>query len=169
MIQASYRHRKKRHRIRKILLVLDYIVECIGCLFIFFVFFIGEKRFLQHVLLSVGTFIYGVPIPFAYLLNESRVRNTIIDEGWVEGFKSIFYSNEKIKQLKRKRIVSYLHPDGITRHCKLYARKLSEKDDMDIRHTSKENQRNYYHITLLREYFIATLSLQAFRLNFMNA
>ena len=30
----------------------------------------------------------------------------------------------------------------------------------------KEQQR---HITLLREYFIATLSLQAFRLNFMNA
>ena len=124
LIQASYRHRKKRHRIRKILLVLDYIVECIGCLFIFFVFFIGEKRFLQHVLLSVGTFIYGVPIPFAYLLNESRVRNTIIDEGWAEGFKSIFYSNEKIKQLKRKRIVSYLHPDGITKHCKLYNGKL---------------------------------------------
>ena len=129
LIQASYRHRKKRHQIRKILLVLDYIVECIGCLFIFFVFFIGEKLFLQHVLLSVGTFIYGVPIPFAYLLNESRVRNTIIDEGWAEGFKSIFYSNEKIKQLKRKRIVSYLHPDGITGHCKLYTRKLSKKDD----------------------------------------
>ena len=96
--------------------------------FYIFVFFIGEKVFLQHVLLSVGTFIYGVPIPLAYLLNETRVRNTIIDKGWIEGFKSIFYSNEKIKQLKRKRIVSFLHPEGVPKYCKPFRLNYSQNE-----------------------------------------
>ena len=105
--------RKRRHQLRKVLLVLDYIVECIGGLIILCVFFIGDQILLQHILLSIGSFVYGIPIPLAYLLNESRVRNIIVSKGWIEGFKSIFYSSEQIRQLERNRIVSFLHPEGV--------------------------------------------------------
>ena len=37
-------------------------------------------------------------------MNETRVTNTIVDEGWIEGIKSIFYSQEKIRNLERKKI-----------------------------------------------------------------
>ena len=94
--------RKRRHHLRIFLLVLDYIVECIGGTFIFIVIFVAEKSLLQqHVLLTIGSFVFGVPIPLAYLLNETRVRTTIIQHGWLKGFKSIFLSSERIKQLER--------------------------------------------------------------------
>ena len=91
--------RKKRHRLRKTLLVLDYVVECCGCFFIFSTFFIAKTVFIQHVLLSVSLFVYGNLIPISYLLNETRVRNIIIGHGWIAGFKSIFYSNTKRKKM----------------------------------------------------------------------
>ena len=97
---------------RKVLLVLDYAIESLGGLFMFLVFFIGENKvyyslFYQRILFSVGTFVYGVPIPIAYLLNESRVREIIVNDGWLEGFKAIFYSADKIRNIEiRKRLNS---------------------------------------------------------------
>ena len=106
------KRRRCRHRLRKVLLALDYLVECLGGCFIFIAIFIGDESLLQqHILLTIGSFIYGVPIPLAYLLNETRVRNIIIKKGWLEGFISIFHSPEKIKELERERIVNYLHPN----------------------------------------------------------
>ena len=99
---------------RIFLLVLDYIVECIGGTFIFIVIFAAEKSLLQqHVLLTIGSFVFGVPIPLAYLLNETRVRTTIIQQGWLKGFKSIFLSSERIKQLERDEIIKFLHSDHV--------------------------------------------------------
>ena len=121
--------RMRRHQMRKILLALDYLIETIGGLFIFLVFFIGENKvsyslLYQQILFCVGTFIYGILIPIAYLLNESRVRNIIVNHGWVEGFKSIFYSNGKIRELDRqeirKRSVSKTDkPNGMRRKFQL--------------------------------------------------
>ena len=109
--------RTRRHQLRKVLIALDYVVECLGSTLIFVVIFIADESLLQqHVLLTFGSFVYGVPIPFAYLLNETRVRNIIINTGWIEGLKSIFYSPEKIKELERKRIVNYLHPQATPLH-----------------------------------------------------
>ena len=120
--------RRRRHQLRKVLLILDYVAECTGCLFIFFVYFVGGEFLLQHILLSVGMFMYGVPIPIAYLLNETRVRNIIINKGWIEGFKAIFHSDEKIKQMKRKRIVSFLQPTETNQCSRSFAMKsLSKK------------------------------------------
>ena len=110
---ATIKRRRGRHRLRKVLLALDYLVECSGGCFIFIVIFVGDESLLQqHVLLTIGSFIYGVPIPLAYLLNETRVRNIIIKKGWIEGFISIFHSPEKIKQLEQERIMQYLHPEN---------------------------------------------------------
>ena len=111
---------------RKVLLALDYLVECSGGCFIFIVIFVGDESLLQqHILLTIGSFIYGVPIPLAYLLNETRVRNIIIKKGWIEGFISIFHSPEKIKQLERERIMLYLHPET-SRNQEVY---VSQKVD----------------------------------------
>ena len=41
--------RKKRHRLRKTLLVLDYVVECCGCFFIFSTFFIAKTVFMKDL------------------------------------------------------------------------------------------------------------------------
>lgn len=106
--ESKVNTRKRRHNLRKVLLTLDYGVECIGCSLISLVFFVGDQFILQRILLTFAAFVFGVPIPIAYLLNESRVRNVIISKGWIRAFISIFDSPEKIKRLERKRIVSYL-------------------------------------------------------------
>ena len=90
-----------------VLLVLDYAVEFVGGSFMFIVFFVGENKvayslLYQRILFCIGTFIYGIPIPIAYLYNESRVRNIIVKKGWIEGLKAIFYSNQKIRNLERE-------------------------------------------------------------------
>ena len=68
------------------------------------VIFVGDSIFYQRVLFCVGTFVYGIPIPMAYLLNESRVRDTIVNHGWVQGFWSVFYSSTHIRENKREAI-----------------------------------------------------------------
>ena len=96
--------RKRRHTIRSILLVLDYAIEFIGGAFMILVIFVGDSIFYQRVLFCVGTFVYGIPIPMAYLLNESRVRDTIVNHGWLQGFWSVFYSSTHIRENKREAI-----------------------------------------------------------------
>ena len=100
------KQRERRHNMRKVLIVVDYIVEFVGGLFIFFIFFIGENKvsyslLYQRILFCIGTIVYGIFIPIAYLANEFRVRETIVIDGWTEGFKSIFYSRKKIRDLER--------------------------------------------------------------------
>ena len=82
---------------RKTLLVLDYAIELGGGFFMFFVIFVGDSIFYQRVIFCAGTFLYGIPIPIAYLLNESRVRNIIVNDGWLKGIKSIFLSDSQIR------------------------------------------------------------------------
>ena len=94
--------RKRRHQIRTVLLVLDYAMEFIGGIFLVAVVFIGDTISYQRVLFCIGTFVYGCLIPIAYLSNESRVRQTILDHGWFRGFRSIFYSTATIRENDRE-------------------------------------------------------------------
>ena len=96
--------RQRRHKMRKTLLVLDYAIELGGGFFMFFVIFVGDSIFYQRVLFCAGTFLYGIPIPVAYLLNESRVRDIIVNDGWLEGLKSIFLSDKHIRDNDRLKI-----------------------------------------------------------------
>ena len=41
----------------------------------------------------------------SYLLNEKRVKDVIIQAGWIAGIKSIFYSTEKIKKLETEKFL----------------------------------------------------------------
>ena len=140
--QDARSRRKRRHHLRIFLLVLDYLVECLGGIFIFIVIFVADKSLLQqHVMLTIGSFVYGVPIPLAYLLNETRVRNIIIQNGWLEGVKSIFHSSERLKQLERDKIVKCFHYDKLTirqnvppiKICKVNIRNLQGKA-LDLDH-----------------------------------
>ena len=106
----SKKHEKKRlrrHHVRKVLLGLDYIIDLFSGTFILFLLFIGENKvsyslLYQRILFCFGTLAYGILTPIAHLLNESRVRNIIVKDGWLKGFISIFHSEKKIRQLQRK-------------------------------------------------------------------
>jgi len=98
--------RQRRHKVRKTLLVLDYAIELGGGFFMFFAVFVGDSIFYQRVLFCAGTFLYGVPIPMAYLLNESRVRNIIVNDGWLRGIKSIFLSDQQIRDYDRLKTIN---------------------------------------------------------------
>ena len=105
--------RRRRYIIRLVLIVLDYAVEFFGGSFMLFIFFVGENKeeyslLYQRVLFCIGTFIYGIPISIAYLFNEDRVRSVILNSGWTEGFRSIFYCDDKIRNLERQRRRSML-------------------------------------------------------------
>ena len=91
---------------RKMLLVLDYAIELGGGFFMVLVVFVGNSILYQRVLFCAGTFLYGVPIPVAYLLNESRVRNIIVNDGWMKGIKSIFDSNNHIRDHQRMQVTN---------------------------------------------------------------
>lgn len=104
--------RKRKHQLRLLLLVLDYIVESLGSIVIFVVVFVANKSILQqHALTTFGSFVYGVPIPFSYLLSETRIRVIIIEHGWLQGIKAIFISSGGIKQSKIDKIVECAHND----------------------------------------------------------
>jgi len=104
--------RKRRHHLRLFFLVLDYIVESVGSIVIFIIVFVANKSILQqHALTTLGSFVYGVPIPLSYLLSETRIRVIIIENGWFQGFKAIFQSSEGIKQSKIDKIVECSHND----------------------------------------------------------
>ena len=107
MSETSKYQRKHRHETCKKLLVLDYIIETIGSVFIGIAYFVSNKSILQEYILGTCCImIYAVPIPISYLINESRVKDTIISKGWLEGFKSIFYSEEKIRHIRRQDFIS---------------------------------------------------------------
>ena len=108
--QDAKLRRKRRHRLRLFLLILDYIVESLGSIVIFIVVFVANKSILQqHALTTMGSFVYGVPIPFSYLLSETRIRVIIIENGWLQGIKAIFLSSGGIKQSKIDKIVECSH------------------------------------------------------------
>ena len=96
--QRSNSDRKKRaqrHFVRVVLLVLDFVVDTIAGTSMFTLFFLGENKeyyslFYQRVLHCIIVISYGVLIPIVHLLNESRVRNIIVAEGWLLGIRSVF-------------------------------------------------------------------------------
>ena len=79
------------------------------------VIFVGDSIFYQRVLFCVGTFVYGIPIPMAYLLNESRVRDTIVNHGWLQGFWSVFYSSTHIRENKREAIQNTKRKESVAK------------------------------------------------------
>ena len=91
------------------LLVVDYIIEGIGGVTAFIIVFASKKNLLmQYVLFTVIRFLYGILIPISYLINEKRVKNIVMESGWVAGFKSIFHSDETIRRLDRERLRNIL-------------------------------------------------------------
>ena len=104
--RVAKKQRERRHNMRKVLIVIDYAIEFVGGLFILFIFFVGENKafyslLYQRILFCIGIFVYGILIPLAYLANECRVRDIIVTDGWIEGFKSIFYSKNQNRNRER--------------------------------------------------------------------
>ena len=70
------------------------------------VYLIPSKNLLvQYVAFTLFIILYSIPIPMSYLLNEKRVKDVIIQAGWIAGIKSIFYSTEKIRKLETDRFL----------------------------------------------------------------
>ena len=104
----NQRKRARRHLVRKLLLVLDYLIDTIAGTFIIALFFYGENKgpnslLYQRILHCVGAFCYGILIPMAHLLNESRLRTIIVNDGWFQGFKSIFCCGNKTRSNRRRK------------------------------------------------------------------
>ena len=107
MSKKNEKKRLRRHGVRKILIVLDYIVDCVAGIFILLLLFIGENKvsyslLYQRILFCFGNFVYGILTPIAHLLNESRVRNIIVKDGWLNGFISIFYSEKRMREYQTR-------------------------------------------------------------------
>ena len=54
----------------------------------------------QYVAFSLWVLNYSCLIPMSYLLNEKRVKDIVIEKGWIEGIKAVFHSTKKIRQLQ---------------------------------------------------------------------
>ena len=54
----------------------------------------------QYVAFSLWVLNYACLIPMSYLLNEKRVKDIVIEKGWIEGIKAVFHSSKKIRQLQ---------------------------------------------------------------------
>ena len=101
-----YKARKRRHKINKILIILDCLIESVVNLCMIMVYLIPSNNLLfQHISFSFLVMMYSVPIPMSYLLNEKRVKDVIIQKGWIAAIKAIFYSTEKIRKLETDRFL----------------------------------------------------------------
>ena len=98
----------------------DYAVESISsvCQIIFY-FVAKDDLLLMSIFLTITLSIWSVPIPLSYLINESRVKDIIIQDGWIEGLRSVFYSCEKIRTLERQKL----------QNCRRDANKLERQND----------------------------------------
>ena len=110
--KKNKKKRMRRHRVRKILIVLDYIIDSVTGVFILLLLFIGENKvsyslLFQRILFCFGNFAYGILTPIAHLLNESRVRNIIVKDGWFNGFISIFIQKRKCVNIKQNKTILY--------------------------------------------------------------
>ena len=95
---VSKAKRKRRHDIRKILLVLAYLIDFSAGVSIFGITTVANKSMLEErILAAIGFFTYSIPVPLAHLLSEVRVRDTIIENGWYLGLKSIFQTSKAIR------------------------------------------------------------------------
>ena len=131
--KESKLRRKRRHQLRIFLLVVDYLIESLGSICIFVVVFVADKSLSQHhLLITAGSFLYGVPIALSYLLSETRVRTIIIENGWFQGITSIFQSSEKIKQLKSNKIVECWHDKGLLACPNKQTINISETNKTDL-------------------------------------
>ena len=63
---------------------------------------------IPYMFLASSFLMTAILIPMTYLINESRVKDIIIIDGWIQGIKSIFYSSEKIRQLELEKHTSNL-------------------------------------------------------------
>ena len=137
--KESKLRRKRRHQLRIFLLVVDYLIESLGSICIFVVVFVADKSLWQHhLLITAGSFLYGVPIALSYLLSETRVRIIIIENGWFQGITSIFQSSEKIKQLKSNKIVECWHDKGLLACPNKQNINISETNKTDLQNKNSE-------------------------------
>ena len=137
--KESKLRRKRRHQLRIFLLVVDYLIESLGSICIFVVVFVADKSLWQHhLLITAGSFLYGVPIALSYLLSETRVRIIIIENGWLQGITSIFQSSEKIKQLKSNKIVECWHDKGLLACPNKQNINISETNKTDLQNKNSE-------------------------------
>ena len=137
--KESKLRRKRRHQLRIFLLVVDYLIESLGSICIFVVVFVADESLWQHhLLITAGSFLYGVPIALSYLLSETRVRIIIIENGWFQGITSIFQSSEKIKQLKSNKIVECWHDKGLLACPNKQNINISETNKTDLQNKNSE-------------------------------
>ena len=62
--------------------------------------------------MQLKSFLYSIPMPLSHLLNESRVREVIVEHGWKEGFKALFYSDDKIRNIERENLMQSSRPEN---------------------------------------------------------
>ena len=95
---SSRFQRRSRHDLRIKLLAISYAVDISSGFTLFFLTKIGARTlFIERMLISLAVFLYSIPVPFAYLFSELRVRNIVLEKGWFQGIKSIFATTETIK------------------------------------------------------------------------
>ena len=93
--------RKQRRRNNKILIALDFLAESVSNLCQMVVYLIpSNDPIFQYVAFSLWVLNYACLIPMSYLLNEKRVKDIVIEKGWIEGIKAVFHSSKKIRQLQ---------------------------------------------------------------------
>ena len=93
--------RKQRRRNNKILIALDFLAESVSNLCQMVVYLIpSNDPIFQYVAFSLWVLNYACLIPMSYLLNEKRVKDIVIEKGWIEGIKAVFHSSKKIRKLQ---------------------------------------------------------------------
>ena len=72
------------------------------------VYFVDNQLLVQYLFFTLFVAMYSIAIPMTYLVNERRVKDTIMDDGWIEGIRSVFHSTETIRQLEIKKRLNLL-------------------------------------------------------------
>ena len=82
---------KRRERVSLQINILGWITESIGqwILVPIYVVFGGHNLFISTIILPFYLLFQGVLVPFTILLNETRIKSTILKSGWSSAIKSV--------------------------------------------------------------------------------
>ena len=134
--EVSKAIRRRRHNINKIMHIIDYVIESGGHIIIvvnFYAFAHYQNTLTFRIIGSLIWFIVSIPIPIAFLINERRVKDTIMKFGWMDGLKSVFrLTSNRIGVENDRHDIE--HPKEVNR--------LSVKDNISNRSIGSKSSRN---------------------------
>ena len=126
----------------------------------------SNNLLVQYTCFTLMIMMYSIPIPMSYLLNEKRVKDIIIQDGWIAGVKAIFDTPEKIRKLETDRFLysKVVRNDKDENTPKVVKVETTAVLDGNVVHTNISQTESILPSKQVRYYFFYQLYMNTFKI-----